>query len=296
MMRPPVVPVVPGSTVHGIRVPANIAEPVVMVTTASLGPKLDAGISLGKLLSIGTDLVAVVADDLAAKGARPVAVSCFARDDLATVVAESVVEACRVAGCAYLGAQIVAHEVKGPILIGTAVGFAAAKSSPRVEEIRAGDAIIGLLSDDLRTSGFEMISALLADHPDLAEDMMRPSTIFTPAVMAALEIGAVHGMVNISRWGLTRGLATALPPGLSARLDAHAWTVPEVFSELQGRLGLTGAQMLDTFTQGIGFLLIVAAEYAPPLLAVIDEYDRSAVVIGEIVAGNGSVAMTSHAP
>jgi phosphoribosylformylglycinamidine cyclo-ligase len=118
---------------------------------------------------------------------------------------------------------------------------------------------------------------------------MRPSTIFTPAVMAAVEIGAVHGMVNISRWGLTRSVAMALPPGCSARLDAGSWTVPEVFSKLQAHLGLTGAEMLDTFTQGIGFVLIVAAEYAAPLLAVIDEYERAAAVIGEIVTGDGSV-------
>jgi phosphoribosylformylglycinamidine cyclo-ligase len=81
----------------------------------------------------------------------------------------------------------------------------------------------------------------------------------------------------------------ALPPGFSARLDAGAWTVPEVFSKLQGHLGLTEVEMLDTFTQGIGFVLIVAFEYAPPLLAVIGEYERSAAIIGEIVTGDGSV-------
>lgn len=286
MIRPPSIRLTPGSLVSGISVPANVTEPLVMVTTASLGPKLDAAVKAGVFAGVGHDLVATVADDLAAMGARPVGVSCFHSSHFAgyeDVVAASLVDACKIAGCGFLGMQSGLLASTAPVLVGTAIGFADGATLSAKQETKRGDAIVGLLTDDLRLSGFEpaILEQLNAEGSEAL--LQPPATIYTPAVMAAVEIGAVHGMVNVSGDGFSGSLTRLLPEGLTAAIDEESWSVPHVFRSLQNRLAFTDETMFESFNMGIGFLLVVEAEYAEPILAVIDEYGRSARILGVVV-------------
>jgi phosphoribosylformylglycinamidine cyclo-ligase len=250
----------------------------------------------------GHDLVATVADDLCAMGARPAAVSCFVSHDLSgqgDAVTDSVVEACAIAECAFIGVQTEpdASSDKSSIMMGTAVGFAPAEILRIRAEMRPGDAVIGMLSNGLRTSGFDLIAAHLfgeesgRDVPEgeVIDIVTQRSTIYTPAAMAVLELAVAHGLVNVSRLGLSASLGPALSEGVSAHLDRGAWEVPQVFQSLQDRLALSDETMFQKFNMGIGFVVIAPAEYAEPILAVISEYDRSARIMGEIVPGMRSV-------
>ncbi len=289
-MRPPIIRLTAGSLMSGVPVPANVKEPLVMVTTASLGPKLDAALRVGAFSGLGHDLVATVADDLAALGARPVGVSCFRSPHFSNrenAIEESLREACQIAGCVFLGMQSGLPTSTAPTMVGTAIGFADGATLPAQEETKRGDVVIGMLTNDLRLSGFEPEILDQIDGDGLGALVQPPATIYTPAVMAAVEIGAVHGMVNIARGGLAASLARLAPEGLSVDLDQEAWSVPHVFRSLQNRLGYNAEAMFMHFNMGIGFLLAVVAEYAEPMLAVIGEYGGDPRIIGRMVATDG---------
>lgn len=291
---------------RGFRVPTDTEQPVVVITTRAVGPKLDVARRANQFDGIGHDLVAATVDDLAAAGARPVAVSSHL--NLAGIppqhherLVRSIAEACRIAGCVYLGGgpgEGRSQEVSGTVeMVATAVGMADESALITGESVRPGDILIGLESPNLGTTGFELIGsggpAIDLDQPfpgidgTAGEVLLEPSVIYAPAVMAAVEIGAVHGLAHVIGNGVGPALARALRGGVAAEIDPSTWVVPDIFRRVQDRISFNDEEMFRAFTMGIGFVVIVEAEYAEPVVAVLVEYGRAARFIGEIVPGGG---------
>ncbi|NQV05554.1 phosphoribosylformylglycinamidine cyclo-ligase, partial [bacterium] len=64
-----------GGFAAGIRIPPGYAAPVLMMSTDGVGTKADVARAAGLLDGLGSDLVAMCIDDLAAAGARPIAMT-----------------------------------------------------------------------------------------------------------------------------------------------------------------------------------------------------------------------------
>ena len=303
-----------GSPAPGFRIPAPGNRPVVLLTTNGPGPKLDVALHAGRLDNVGHDLVAVVVDNLASMGARPAAIRAhLSIDSLDTAdrrgIADDIAAACQSVGCAYLGASQAAAGPRRSAnldLMATAVGIAQEDALVDPADLKPGDVVIGMRSSNVRTSGFDRVweavqgADLVEPMPDssqtVAEALLEGATVYSPAVIPAIEIGAVHGLAHIDEQGLTTRLASILPIGASAHLEASAWDIPHVFSWLQDRLSATKAEMYRDFNMGIGYVVVDDAEYAEAVLAVINEYDRPSTIIGEIVPGDGSVEVSDSAP
>ena len=97
-----------------ITIPEGYRQPVIVSSTDGVGTKTAIAAALGRLDTIGIDLVAMCADDVVCSGAEPVAfldyiaVGSLDPDRVATIVG-GVADGCRRAGAALIGGETAEH-------------------------------------------------------------------------------------------------------------------------------------------------------------------------------------------
>jgi len=310
-------PLVAGIGGFGGQFPLDVARyrhPVLVASTDGVGTKLEVARVTGRYETVGIDLVAMCVDDLVCVGAEPlfmldyVATGKVDPDRIATVVA-GVHEGCRQAGCALIGGETAEHAgVMAPDdldLAGFAVGVVEQGTQLGPERVRAGDAVVGLPSPGLRSNGYTLArhvlferAGLALDDPawrgaahSVADELLRPSVIYAPAVLAARAAAgeALHACAHITGGGIVGNLPRALPEGLGARLDRSAWEEPRVFAEIQ-RLGAVAQDEMDrVFNRGVGMALVVDAGASGAVLGALGRAGLLASVIGRVVEGEPGV-------
>lgn len=283
-----------GGFAAGVRLPAGLREPVLMMSTDGVGTKLEVARRAGRWEVVGFDLVAMCVDDLAVVGASPIgfvdylAVGSLDPERDRAIVA-SVAAACLQAGCPLLGGETAVHPgVLGEDavdLAGAVMGVVEAEAVLGPGRVRPGDVVVGLASPNLRSNGFSLIRAVFGDAiTDVADTLLEPSVIYSPTVLAALETGGVHAGAHITGGGLAANLARSLPDGLGASIRMGTWERPQVYDLIAAR-GVPEAELRKTFNLGVGFCLVVAGEKVEDVLAVTDA--QSPRVIGEVHPGQG---------
>jgi phosphoribosylformylglycinamidine cyclo-ligase len=159
--------------------PADVREPVLVMSADGVGTKTALAGRLGRWSGLGQDLVAMCVDDVACLGARPL----FLLDYLATerldptAVAEvvaSIAAACRQAGCALVGGETAEHPgllaAGGLDVAGFCVGVVERDGLLDGQASRVGDRIIGISASGLHANGYSLVRALVReDRLDLAE-------------------------------------------------------------------------------------------------------------------------------
>jgi phosphoribosylformylglycinamidine cyclo-ligase len=306
---------VPGIGGFGGQFPLDLGRfphPVLVASTDGVGTKMVIARDSGRYGTVGIDLVAMCVDDLVCAGAEPlfmldyIATGKVDPDQVATVVA-GVHEGCRQAGCVLIGGETAEHAGVMPRdeldLAGFAVGVVEEGTQLGPERVRAGDAVVGLPSPGLRSNGYTLARHVLLESAGLelgdpawtgaghsvADELLRPSVIYTPAVLAlrAALGDALHACAHITGGGIVGNLPRALPPDLGAVLERSAWQEPQVFKEIQ-RLGWVAQDEMDrVFNRGVGMALVLDAGSAAGALRVLEQAGQPASVIGEVVAGAG---------
>jgi phosphoribosylformylglycinamidine cyclo-ligase len=291
---------------------ARYAKPVLVASTDGVGTKLEVARITGRYATVGIDLVAMCVDDLVCVGAEPlfmldyIATGLVDPERIATVVA-GVHDGCRLAGCDLIGGETAEHPgVMAPDeldLAGFAVGVVDDGTQLGAERVRVGDAVIGLPSPGLRSNGYTLARHVFFDRARLglgapawegadvtvADELLRPSVIYTPAVLAARAATgtALHACAHITGGGIVGNLPRVLPDGVGALLRRGSWEEPRLFEEIR-RLGAVEDEEMDrVFNRGIGMALIVDSAGVDEVLSALAAAERPGVVIGEIVAGSG---------
>ena len=306
---------VPGIGGFGGQFPLDLGRfphPVLVASTDGVGTKMVIARDSGRYGTVGIDLVAMCVDDLVCVGAEPlfmldyVATGKVDPDQVATVVA-GVHEGCRQAGCVLIGGETAEHAGVMPRdeldLAGFAVGVVEQGTQLGPEHVHAGDAVVGLPSPGLRSNGYTLARHVLlesaglelgdpawtgADH-SVADELLRPSVIYTPAVLAlrAALGDAFHACAHITGGGIVGNLPRALPAELGAVLERSAWEEPQVFKEIK-RLGWVAEDEMDkVFNRGVGMALVLDAGAAAAALRALEQAGQPASVIGEVVVGGG---------
>jgi len=167
----------------------------------------------------------------------------------------------------------------------------------------AGDVLVGLDSPNLRSNGFSLARRLVFDvagrdlndpawdgaGTTLTDELLAPSVIYAPAVVAALATHEVHAVAHVTGGGLPGNLPRVLGDDVDAVVDRSAWEVPRIFRELQAMGDLDDAEMARVFNLGIGMVLVVPIVEVDAVVATLSDHDRPARVVGELVVGNGQV-------
>jgi phosphoribosylformylglycinamidine cyclo-ligase len=292
-------------------VPDGYRRPVLVAATDGVGTKLEIARRAGRLGTVGIDLVAMCVDDLVCQGAEPL----FFLDYLAVgrldplqvrAVVAGIAEGCRRAGCTLLGGEMAEHPGTMAAdqldLAGFAVGVVERDGVIDGSAVRPGDRLIGLRSPGLRSNGFSLVRAVIdrdglaLDGPawpgadrTLADELLEPSVIYAPAVLAARRTSdgaaAVHAVAHVTGGGLAANLLRVLPDGVVANVDATTWAVPPIQHELIRRGGVDEAEAARVFNLGIGMVLAVSGGSETATIAALAAHDVDAVVIGRVTAG-----------
>lgn len=283
---------------------AGFVDPIVLATTDGVGTKLKIAIETGLHEGIGIDLVAMCVNDLLAQGAEPLLfLDYYATGKLsvesAAAVITSIARGCALAGCALAGGETA--EMPGMYkegdydLAGFALGAAErGQILPRLEDIRAGDTLIGLAASGPHSNGYALIRQIIArtglpwDAPapfapdqGLAEALLTPTRIYVRALLPLIRQRAILGLAHITGGGLISNTARALPKALQPAIDWQAWAVPPVFEYLLEAGAVPIEDARRTFNLGIGMALIVARSEEDRVLAALRAAGETAWVIGE---------------
>jgi len=290
-------------------------EPVLVSATDGVGTKAQVARATGRLDTIGIDLVAMCVDDLVCQGAEPlffldyISVGKLTPERMEALVS-GVAEGCRQAGCALIGGEMAEHPGVMPDddfdLVGFAVGVVERDQIITGEHVAVGDALIGLPSPGLRSNGYSLARKVLFDiagrslddpafegaHTTVADELLRPSVIYAPAVRAVLAAVDVRAVAHITGGGMAGNLVRVLPDAADAEVDGGSWETPRIFSEIQHLGNVVDDEMARVFNLGIGMVVVVPPEDAGRTLSVLAEHGHAAVEIGHITPGTGQVHIT----
>jgi phosphoribosylformylglycinamidine cyclo-ligase len=292
-----------------VAVPTRYRDPVLVSSTDGIGTKLAVAEMTGRFESIGIDLVAMCVDDVAVQGAEPLFfLDYIATDRVEPIVIETLVAGmatgCRQAGCALVGGEIAEHGTGQRLeLAGFAVGVVEREALITGAAVRPGDVLVGLPSPGLRSNGYSLARRALLevagfglDEPawreaghSLADELLRPSVIYAPAMTALRAAVPVHAFAHITGGGLPGNLPRVLPAGCAAVLTRGTWPVPPIFDHVQRAGDIADEEMTRVFNLGIGMVAVVAPDDVRSAQAALVSRGGSHV-IGRVVAGEPSVA------
>lgn len=286
-----------GGFAAGVRMPPDVPDPVVFMTTDGVGTKSELAIALDRYDTIGQDLVAMCVDDLAAAGAQPLAMTDYLavgelRPERDADIVSGVARGCAQARCALVGGETAVHPgVLAPErfdLAGAAIGVAPAASVPDPGSVSPGNVVIGMSSPNLRANGFSLVRAVVDDWDAQPEGLdapigvtaLEPSVIYAPAVLDARAAIPFPAMAHVTGGGLEANLARSLSRGVRATIDWSSWEVPAIFRLVQELGEVAEDEMRRTFNMGVGFVIVCPADRC---VEAIEMLGHEARVIGEIV-------------
>jgi phosphoribosylformylglycinamidine cyclo-ligase len=188
-------------------------------------------------------------------------------------------------------------------LAGFAVGVVEEGTQLGPSLVRLGDALVGLSSPGLRSNGYTLARHVLLERAGLglgdpawegaahsvADELLRPSVIYAPAVLAArAAVGdALHACAHITGGGIVGNVPRVLPEGLGAVVRRGAWEEPRVFAEIMRLGAVDEAEMDRVFNRGVGMALVVDAGRVDAVMAELDAAGQPACLIGDVEAGAG---------
>ena len=286
--------------------PGDVSEPVLVASTDGVGTKTMLATALGRLDSIGRDIVNHCVNDIIVQGARPlffldyVASSRLEPSEVAAVV-KGVASACREAGMALLGGETAempgVYAAGGLDLVGTIVGVVSRSRIVTGERVQPGDALLGLPSGGLQTNGFSLARQVLGARlhepmypggrlgETIGDALMAPHRSFLRALEPLLAHGLLRAAAHVTGGGMPGNLPRVLPLGSGAEIDARSWSRPPVFDLLQQAGEIDELEMRQVFNLGVGMVLVVAADDVAEVERLCPE--QGLWPIGRVVEGSG---------
>jgi phosphoribosylformylglycinamidine cyclo-ligase len=296
----------------------NYRSPVLVACTDGVGSKVQLAAMIGKFDTVGIDLVAMNVNDMLVLGAEPL----FFLDYLAVnklephVVAEivkGIAAGCRQADCALLGgetAEMPDTYKRGDFdLAGFAVGVLERRKIVAGRNVRNGDVILGLASSGLHSNGYTLVRNICfkkaglkmtdtiaeLDGAVLGDILLEPTRIYVRSIVKLLSQykvkRIVHGMAHITGGGLVGNIPRALPRNCDAVIKKSTWPKPKIFTFLQNLGPVEEQEMYRVFNMGVGFVLIVAEDFADSITKKLTRYGEKVHKLGRITTGSGKVVL-----
>ncbi len=296
----------------------NYKNPVLVACTDGVGSKVQLAGKIKKFNTVGIDLVAMNVNDMLVQGAEPL----FFLDYLAVhklepkMVAElvkGVAAGCREANCALIGGETAempdTYSAGDFDMAGFAVGVVERRKIIAGETIRKGDVVLGLASSGLHSNGYSLVRNIcfkqaklkmtdVLDELDgavLGDVLLEPTRIYVRSIIKLLSRykvkRIVHGMAHITGGGLVGNIPRVLPKDCDATIKKSSWPKQKIFTFLQKAGPVEEEEMFRVFNMGIGFVLIVAEDFAESITKKLTKYGERVYKIGRITTGTGKVVL-----
>ena len=279
-------------------------KPVLVSSTDGVGTKLKIAFLMDRHDTVGIDLVAMCVNDILVSGAKPL----FLLDYLAASkldpekdgeVVKGIVKGCIEAECSLIGgetAEMPGFYREGEYdLAGFAVGIVESSQMIDGSSVAVGDKLIGIASSGLHSNGYSLVRKVLLDYHKmdlgqrveeiggiLGEELLRPAKIYVKAILNLTRDFDIRGIAHITGGGITGNLPRIIPKGCKAILRKGSWDIPPIFSFLKEKGKISEDEMLKTFNNGIGMILIVRPIEIEDILERLRFLGEKAFAIGEI--------------
>ncbi|MCE5339924.1 MAG: phosphoribosylformylglycinamidine cyclo-ligase [Planctomycetaceae bacterium] len=294
----------------------NYKNPVLAACTDGVGTKMLVARDMQRFDTVGFDLVAMNVNDMLVMGAEPLffldylAVNKLEPAKVAELV-ESVSAACRLANCALIGGETAEmpdiYRKDDFDMAGFAVGVVEKNKIINGSQVKTGDVILGLASSGLHSNGYALarhicfkkmklkVDDVIAElgNRTIGEALLAPTKIYVRPIIKLLSQykskHIVHAMAHITGGGLPGNVPRVLPNNCDAVLDKSSWKKEPIFDFLQQNGPVEEEEMFRVFNMGIGYVLVVAPDFAASVAKKLRSFGETVYKIGTIKRGNGNV-------
>lgn len=279
-------------------------KPILVSSTDGVGTKLKIAFAMNRHDTVGIDLVGMCVNDIVVSGARPLfLLDYFATSQLdpekSMKVVSGIVKGCIEAECSLIGgetAEMPGFYKKGEYdLAGFAVGIVEDSQVIDGSGVTVGDKLIGIASSGLHSNGYSLVRRLLLDQLKmdleerveevgevLGEELLRPTRIYVKAALNLTRDFNIVGIAHITGGGITGNLPRIIPKGCKAVVQKGTWEIPPIFSFLKEKGNISEEEMLRTFNNGVGMILIARSKEVDDILARLRSLGEKAFLIGEV--------------
>lgn len=296
----------------------NYKNPVLVACTDGVGSKVQIAVEMKKYDTVGIDLVAMSVNDMLVQGAEPLFFLDYLgvnklEPSLMAEMVKGVAAGCRIADCSLIGGETAempdTYKKDDFDMAGFAVGVVERKRIITGESVEQGDIILGLASSGIHSNGYSLVRNICFKQNNLKvtdkiEDLggkilgdvlLEPTRIYVQPIVKLLAQykvkQIVHAMAHITGGGLVGNIPRVLPKDCDAVINKKSWPVPDIFNFLQKSGPVEEKEMFRVFNMGIGFVLIVAPDFADSVISKLTSYGEKVYNIGKVTAGNRKVVL-----
>lgn len=287
-------------------------NPVLVSGTDGVGTKLKLAFLMDKHDTIGIDCVAMCVNDVACSGAKPLFfldyIACGKNypEKIAEIV-KGVADGCVQAGCALVGGETAEHPGLMPDeeydLAGFTVGIGEKNKLVSGENLKAGNALIGVASSGVHSNGFSLVrkvfdineKTILSTYDELdkplGEELLTPTRIYVKPLLALMDEVRVNAISHITGGGFYENVPRMLNDGFTAVIEKDKCFKKPIFELIEKVGNIPERDMYNTFNMGTGLVIAVDAENADKAVEILNANGEQAAVIGEIKAGEKGIEL-----
>lgn len=288
-------------------------EPVLVSGTDGVGTKLKIAFMMDVHNTIGEDCVAMCVNDILCQGAKPlffldyIATGKLIPEKMAQVV-EGIANGCIKGECALIGGETAEmpgfYNIDEYDLAGFVVGVVDKEKIIDGSKIEEGDIILGLPSSGIHSNGYSLVRKIVFEKENMkvdkfieelgttiGEELLKPTRIYTKAVLPLIEKFNIKGIAHITGGGLYENIPRIIPEGLSASIDMEQIQTPKIFNLLAKWGNINEKEMYSTFNMGVGMVLIVDKDELDEVSAQLDEQGEEFTILGKVEKGEEKIVL-----
>jgi phosphoribosylformylglycinamidine cyclo-ligase len=291
----------------------EMEDPVLLSGTDGVGTKLQIAFLMDKHDTIGIDCVAMCVNDVVCAGGEPLFfldyIACGKNEpEKIAEIVKGVADGCVMAGSTLIGGETAEHPGLMPEdeydVAGFAVGVVDRKDLITGNDIKAGDALVGIASSGVHSNGFslvrkvfEMTKESLNTYYDelgmkLGECLLTPTKIYVKALNEINKAGVrIKGCSHITGGGFYENIPRMLPEGAKAVVKKDSYPIPPIFTLMQKKGGIEEKMMYNTYNMGLGMVLAVAKEDVAKVIAAAEAAGEKAYEVGYVESGDKGVSL-----
>lgn len=287
-------------------------NPVLVSGTDGVGTKIKLAQLMDKHDTIGIDCVAMCVNDVACSGAKPL----FFLDYIACgknfpkkieQIVKGVADGCVQAGCALVGGETAEHPGlmadEDYDLAGFTVGIGEKDKLVSGENLKAGDALIGVASSGIHSNGFSLIRKVFNINHDtiqvyydelgstLGEELITPTRIYVKPLLALMETVNVNAISHITGGGFYENVPRMLNDNTLAVIEKNQCFSKPIFDLIMKTGAIPERDMYNTFNMGTGLVIAVDGDKADEAVRILTAAGEQAAIIGEIQNGEKGVEL-----
>jgi len=274
--------------------------------TDGVGTKLAVAQMADKHNTVGIDLVAMNVNDIITNGSSPAFFLDYisyaeVEDRVLEDIISGITEGLYQSSAALIGgetAQMPGMYKKGEYdLAGFCVGIAK-KDELIKNEIKEGDAVIGISSSGFHSNGFSLLRHLffdvagynldsLLDGVPLAEVLLKPTIIYVRVFEAIKPF--VKAAAHITGGGFYENIPRVLSGKFDVVIEKRAMPSVAIFEVVKDIGKLSEKEMYRTFNMGVGFVVITDEGDSNGVVQAIEKEGYKAYILGYVKKGKGRV-------